>query len=47
MQVKCVEPGCGNNMLERHEDTDRNGNPVQWYRCKNLHWRAISIVRVK
>ena len=46
--VKCVEKmpdgeKCGQTMLVRHVDTDRMGNPQQWYKCKFGHWRAIPI----
>ena len=48
IQVICVEmkkdgTKCGEKMLVRHEDTDRLGNPQQWYKCKHGHWRAIPI----
>ena len=50
MQVKCIEKNedgseCGLPMLMRHHDTDRMGNPQQWYKCKHGHWRAILIVK--
>jgi hypothetical protein len=43
--LMCVDCKDGTVMLKKHQDTDRMYNPVQWYRCKNGHWRAISIKR--
>ena len=48
MQVNCVEKKedgtiCGESMLVRHDDTDRQGKPQQWYKCKFGHWRVIPI----
>jgi len=52
MQIKCIEKKadgseCGLPMLMRHEDTDRMYNPIQWYKCKLGHWRAIPIKESK
>jgi hypothetical protein len=29
---------CGKLMISKHDDRDKFGRRVQWYRCVNNHW---------
>jgi hypothetical protein len=40
---RCSKEGCNKILIEKHQDTDRMGRLLQWYRCIGGHWVSEAV----